>query len=308
MKSVRFFPVALSSVMASTLLVACSGMQSGGVLAPRAEFSGSIKRQTFTYTGGKQEFRVPLGVQQVTITAFGASGQMGYDHYYGSYASPGGLGARVTATVTVSPISTLFVYVGGAGSDGGYNGGGSGGGYDGEGGGASDVRQGGSALSNRIVVAGGGGGGGSAGACVSTSCGYTAGGAGGNGGGQDGQAGRNAHGRFGGDGGGGGTQRAGGKHGKSVDRHCAGSRGQLGVGGAGGGGRPSCGNLGAGGGGGYYGGGGGGAGGLYGSSPSSFAAAGGGGGGGSSFVESGATGVKMHPGKRTGDGLIIIAW
>ena len=305
MKSIKFSAAGLSSVVASILLVACGSTQGAGAPTPVTQFNGSISRQTFTYTGSKQEFRVPIGVQQVTITAFGASGQMGDDDYYGSYASPGGLGARVTATITVSAFSTLFVFVGGAGSDGGFNGGGSGGGYYGGGGGASDIRQGGEGLSNRILVAAGGGGGGSAGACVSTSCGYTAGGAGGNGGDQEGLAGKNAVGRFGG---GGGTQRAGGRRGKSVEHNCAGSRGQIGVGGLGGGGTPTCGNLGGGGGGGYLGGGGGGAGGLYGSSPSGFAAAGGGGGGGSSFVQSGATEVKIHPGKRAGDGLVIIAW
>ena len=307
-KCVRFLSGAVSMLVVSTSVAACGGAQSAGAPVAITPFTGSITKQTFTYTGGKQGFRVPPGVQQVTITAFGASGQMGNDDYYGSYAAPGGLGARVSATVTVSAFSTLDVFVGGAGSDGGYNGGGSGGGYSGEGGGASDVRQGGTGLSNRVVIAAGGGGGGSAGDCISTSCGYSEGGAGGDGGGQQGLPGGNAAGHFGGDGGGGATQQAGGKHGKSVNRSCAGSRGQLGVGGAGGGGSSSCGSLGAGGGGGYYGGGGGGAGGLYDSSPSGFAAAGGGGGGGSSFVESSATGVKMHPGKRAGDGLIVIAW
>lgn len=74
-------------------------------------------------------------------------------------------------SISVTPDSTIYLYVGGKGATGqlfsislgGFNGGGNstyfyssfGGGG---GGGASDIRIGGTALTNRIVVAGGGGG------------------------------------------------------------------------------------------------------------------------------------------------------
>ena len=112
---------------------------------------------------------MPAGITQATFNVAGAQGGKG--------AFDGGLGARVIATLPLTPGETIQINVGGKGLDkppkatacilvtntGGWNGGGDGG-NNGEcgsqgGGGASDVRAGGTGLSNRWIVAGGGGGG-----------------------------------------------------------------------------------------------------------------------------------------------------
>lgn len=239
--------------------------------------------QPFNYTGAVQNFIVPPGVTSITIQAFGAQGGSGQ----GSVA--GGNGGSVTATISVTPGQTLYIYVGGRGTDasigtgggtggaGGFNGGGAGGdaseGGGGGGGGASDVRQGVDDLGHRVVVAGGGGGGG----------GY--GGNGGKGGNTVGQTGFNGSGSTAG-GGGSGSGGTGGSIG--------GDDGQEGIGGDGG---VSGDGGGGGGGGGYYGGGGGGSG-----------DSGAGGGGGSSFVIGTASGVAYSQGVQTGNGQVILTY
>jgi alpha-tubulin suppressor-like RCC1 family protein len=176
---------------------------------------------TFTYTSAVQTWIVPNGVNSIQVDARGGGGE--------------GYGARVKTTITVTPGTILYIYVGGQGGyTAGFNGGGLGGaGYDGSngdgGGGASDIRQGGTAISNRVVVAGGGGGG----------SWWGDGGAGGYPNGGDGIS-----------GGGGGTQSAGGTG------QGNGESGTLGIGGNGGG--TESGYNGGGGGGGSEGGGGGG--------------------------------------------------
>src|SRR5690606_15677500 len=93
------------------------------------------------------------GVTRVKVEAFGAQGN-GISQV-GTYV--GGRGAKVTATISVTPGEVLYMYVGGRN---GWNGGGAGGnsrtGFNG--GGATDIRRGGTGLNNRIIVAGGGGG------------------------------------------------------------------------------------------------------------------------------------------------------
>jgi hypothetical protein len=118
---------------------------------------------SFGYTGGVQSFVVPAGVTSITVSVSGAAG--GPD----GYGTQPGLGATVTATLAVTPGTTLTLQVGGvggAGTDavpgsGGYNGGGAGGAdtsyAGGGGGGASDIRMGGTASSTRVIVAAGGG-------------------------------------------------------------------------------------------------------------------------------------------------------
>jgi|SRR5579862_1932289 len=314
MKSLSFPRCVVNGGVAAALLAGCGAAQSGVRPVPLGQHNGAASKKTFKYTGSEQMFVVPAGVTQVTITASGAAGASGFDYGYSKYTAPGGLGARVRATLAVTPSETLAIFVGGDGGDGGFNGGGpsgpgsNGSKNSGRGGGASDVRQGGDKLANRVVVGGGGGGGGNAGACLYTSCGYSRGGQGGNGGREGGKSGGDALGPAAGGGGEGGTEDAGGKGGPGGSGRCPGSNGKRGAGGSGGGNRTGCGDDGAGGGGGYYGGGGGGAGGLYGQSPSVFAGAGGGGGGGSSFAKQGATNVRIDPGKRSGDGLIVITW
>lgn len=271
--------------------------------------------KTFHYTGKKQTFIVPAGVTQVTVVAHGGMG--GGFNYYPSNASPGFPG-RVYATIPVQPGDKLYVFVGGSGKHGGFNGGAPGGtseegryaaGY--AGGGASDVRLGGDALKDRIIVAAGGGG---AGAAVYT-YGY---GYGGDGGGLFGKSGGGGGSGASGGGGAGGTQSEGGSGGpggvggysSSYDKGQPGGNGSLWLGGNGGNSSPYYyGGGGGGGGGGYYGGGGGGGGATFYVSQY-YASEGGGGGGGSSYVEPNAIKSRMWTGwdKAQPDGLIVFSW
>jgi hypothetical protein len=311
MKTLSCLCCAFNGGVVAALLAGCGGAQSVANLAPLGQRGSIASKRTFAYTGNEQQFMVPAGVTQIVVTVDGASGAPGADEGYSKYASAGGLGSRVRATIPVTPRETLAIFVGGDGSDGGFNGGGAAGGSsvsNGHGGGASDVRQGGDQLADRVLVGAGGGGGGEASECISTACGYSLGGDGGIGGKKRGGLGGDGHSGFGGSGGGGGGQGAGGRGGAGGTSMCGGSDGQQGTGGTGGGTPIYCGGYGGGGGGGYYGGGGGGGGGVQGHGHNQFAGAGGGGGGGSSFAEKRASNVSMHAGKRSGNGLIVISW
>jgi len=231
---------------------------------------------TFTYTGGNQAYTVPAGVTSLTVAATGASGGRFSSNTNFSF------GARVQATVTVTPGEVLTVVVGGRGSTGtgrpvlgGFNGGGAGS-DDGGGGGATDLRRTGTTTGdyltgrNALVVAGGGGG--------SDIAPYT----GGNGGTPNGGNGLSQ----GTVGGGGATQNAPGAAGGDA------YPGSNNVGGAG-----SRASFGGGGGGGYYGGGGGG-----GNANLS------GGGGGSSWAMPLSSNVSYNVATTTdvADGLLVI--
>jgi hypothetical protein len=249
--------------------------------------------QTFSYTGATQTFVVPAGVTSIKIEAWGAEGGMGRNN--GSLANAG-KGGYVYGEKTVVPGSTLYINVGGKGTDaissssccaGGWNGGGLGaygppwsGNYvGGGGGGASDVRLGGTALSDRIIVAGAGAGGsyyidskGGDGA-------YSTGGDGTRSGSTEAACGR------------GGTQSAGGAGGTDTGNGLAAQSGSLGLGGDAG-----VGGCGGAGGGGYYGGGGG------------SSCNGGGGGGGSSYFGGMDANTGYSNGGRTGDGEVVITY
>ncbi len=137
----------------------------GAVPAATGAGNALTHHETFQYTGAKQTFTVPDGVTVIKVAALGGNGGDWKDQV-------GGYGGRVSATLSVTPLEPLIVYVGGnaSGATGGFNGGGSGGAgpiYSGSGGaggggggGASDVRTGSGKLSDRILVAAGGGGGG----------------------------------------------------------------------------------------------------------------------------------------------------
>lgn len=240
---------------------------------------------TFNYTGAMQTWTVPPCINTITVVAAGAKGG----------GTNGGNGARITATLTVTPGQVLNIFVGGMGfqgnNSGGFNGGGTGRASTGSfsyssfgGGGASDIRIGGIALANRVIVAGGGGGrsGGSSPVC------------GGNANCNNGAAGCNTFGA----GGGGGTQTAGGAGGAPwAGTPPGGSPGTLGTGGAGGLWQTA---SGGGGGGGYYGGGGGGNDGCC-----TGANGGGGGGGGSSLVPVGGTCLAAN---NSGNGYVTITF
>ena len=250
--------------------------------------------ETFIFTGVPRTFTVPPGVASIKVEAVGAAGGNSAPIPSSSTIfGAGGRGGKVDARVSVTPLSTLTVRVGGTGQAGvvgstavgGFNGGGgSTGDRGGGGGGASDVYAG----ATPLVIAGGGGG-----------SGYKESGGGGEGGdggdltGRDGEI-NPVGGRWGG-GGGQLSGGAGGAGGGSVTA-TNGTAGIAGTGGTGGANQPGV--LGGGGGGGGRFGGGGGGGGTPGS---------GGGGGGSSFTALGATEVAHVQGSATASG-VIISW
>ncbi len=230
--------------------------------------------QTFSATGAQQTFVVPAGITSLTIELGGAAGAS-----IGS--GTGGSGQVITATISVTPGETLYLYVGGIGSgtSGGFNGGGNGstvccGNAGRGGGGGTDIRQSGTALANRIAIAGGGGG---AGGSDANGTGAN----GGSGGGPNGTNGSSSQ----GSGGTGGTTSAGGTTG-----------GALGTGGNGNGGGAV---GGGGGGGGYYGGGGGDGAGC------TVCGGGGGGGGGSSLLPAGGS---YGGATNTSNGYATLRW
>ncbi|MFZ0681252.1 MAG: hypothetical protein WAM84_00065 [Candidatus Cybelea sp.] len=314
MRPFEFSRCAFGITAAVASLSAC-----GGASMPRAFLNtisdvGALKHnQTFHYTGKKQTFIVPAGVSQLTVVAHGGEGA-------GFNISPStdtpGFPGRVRAIIPVHPGDTLYVFVGGSGTHGGFNGGGAGGtsgsgSYSGNpGGGASDVRAGGDKVKYRILVAAGGGGSGEA---VRT-YGFASGG---NGGGLAGQPGGGGGSSYSAGGGAGGTQRGGGSGGSggpcynSSDCGQPGGNGALGLGGNGGAATCLYSGGGGGAGGGYYGGGGGGGGGanyfyMYGCAEPGQ---GGGGGGGSSYAEPSAIKSRMWTGwKVKGDGLVVFSW
>ena len=266
--------------------------------------SNAQSTYTFTCPTTTTTWTVPAGVTSITVDVQGAAGGQ---NSVESVPSAGftvvdraGYGARVQATLAVTPGQVLNIYVGGIGPTGitgsnvpgGFNGGG-GGKYApgafvtpnigaGGGGGASDIRIGGVTLANRVIVAGAGGGAGG------DYVGVTNWDRGGDGGGTTAEAGWADNAVFGAGAGGPGTPGAGGAGGASLGGGLgAGAAGTLGTGGAGGNN-----SAGGGGGGGYYGGGG-----------SCY----GGGGGGSSFTDPVlATGVTHTRGYNTGCGVVII--
>jgi hypothetical protein len=97
----------------------------------------------FSYTGLKQTFAIPACISSVTIVAYGGAGGSSTDF-------AGGLGAEVTATVTVVGGHTLDIVVGDSGVTNDYSGGGGGGTYIWDN----------ASTTLPLVVAGGAGGGG----------------------------------------------------------------------------------------------------------------------------------------------------
>ena len=265
------FTIGLLAFISFTLLVPTSANASQVCV-------GSECTVTFEYSGNYQKWSVPAGATNVQFTVYGASG------------ARGGGGGSVTGQLINLP-QTLYIFVGGQGSQGrnasgGFNGGGTAGGNrgnEGSGGGASDLRTS-LDLSSRIVVAGGGGGGG----------GYS-GATGAPGGGLEAQTGGSGQ----GGGGGGGTQTAGGAVGYN-NGGIPGTAGSFGQGGTGG---SSWNAGGGGGGGGWYGGGGGGG------DDNDCCADGGGGGGGSSYADTSFTqNVNHGVGVQSGHGRIQITF
>ncbi len=264
---------------------------------------GKVAAQTttFNYSGGVQTYTVPLGVTTLIVDVYGGQGRLNT-----SGQGSGGLGGRVSATISVVGGEVLQVNVGGGGSSGtggGFNGGGNAGVADcgsaagGGGGGMSSIMRSPYTFNgtNALIVAGGGGG---AGGTRIVGCGP-----GGGGGGGGGWFGGGGGGSYNGTGGGGGTAGGGGAGGAfGFAGGTDGAPGSAGTGGAGGAvvaNNQFGTNVGiaGGNGGGINGAGGGSATGNW---------EGGGGGGGSNYAFAGASGVAHSQGVRAGNGVIII--
>ncbi len=130
----------------------------------------AVTTSTFLYTGAQQRFIVPAGVTSLSVLAVGARGGNGLPPGGGL----GGAAAEVSGDVEVLPGQTLYVEVGGVGTEASFAGiarAFNGGTFAGEGGagggGASDVRllsrpenDSPQSLFSRLLVAGAGGAGG----------------------------------------------------------------------------------------------------------------------------------------------------
>lgn len=119
-------------------------------------YTGSIDAEyivvdtyAFDYTGGVQTTTLAAGMYRFKV--YGAQGG------YRSVSGNGGKGGYAQGILELSSSTNLFIYVGGSGNNGGFNGGGL---RDHDlpgGGGASDIRIGTDSLYARVIVAGGGG-------------------------------------------------------------------------------------------------------------------------------------------------------
>jgi hypothetical protein len=311
-----------ASVAAAAAVAVAVAWPAGPALAdtpPVCSQSASTVTCTYGYTGDSQSFTVLAGVQSIAVDVLGAQGGTGAGPDF-SPRAVGGEGARVQATLPVTPGETLAVLVGGAGTSGcqpgSFNGGGvrnacgDTAGIGAGGGGASDLRIAPFGLAQRIVVAGGGGGGGGNGEGTGPGgAGGPEGGRGGDGG-ATGMAGSDqSAGVLGGQPGAGATDQGGAGGIAGTPNGNPGQDGSLGQGGSQGEGAGNGGGDGGGGGGGYFGGGGGaGGGGSTVGGGSELGAGGGGGGGGSSFVEPLATSESITGGAQTGNGVIEISY
>jgi hypothetical protein len=271
-----------------------------------AECEQAVSKVICTYPSSAEgrfsEFVVPAEVLTLHVVAVGGDGGPG------SGGAQGGRGAEVTGNISVTPGSTLRIFVGqnGTVSSAGLPNGGLGtksqaNVSSGGGGGESDIRVSPYNYSHRLIVAGGGGGGGNPGDIAPEEPGVS-GGAGGDAG-SAGSAGTKYLGFPGGTaepgqgGSSGASGGAGGTGGTSAPPYTAGVTGCTGATGSefgGSGGAGECERGGGGGGGGFVGGGGGGGGGVantpeHESGQFQVAAGAGGGGGGSNLVPAGGT-------------------
>jgi uncharacterized repeat protein (TIGR01451 family) len=141
----------LAVVPAAGVLVAAGGAAPALASVPPITCAGGTCTATFAAPGTGQSFTVPAGVSSLSVILYGGTGSSVGPQ------TPGGDGAKVTATLAVSAGDLWGLDVGGAGRFSGGDGGVNGGGTSAEGaggGGATDMSSGGSLL----LVAGGGGG------------------------------------------------------------------------------------------------------------------------------------------------------
>lgn len=119
----------------------------------------------FDYTGAVQTVTLPKGIYK--LECWGAQGGNGY-YSDSSISRTASFGGYSTGIINLNKPTTIYVYVGGAGTkystnaSGGFNGGGacysSNGRYMNSGGGGTDIRVKDDSLYARVIVAGGGGG------------------------------------------------------------------------------------------------------------------------------------------------------
>ncbi|MDL5201409.1 glycine-rich protein [Streptomyces sp. ALI-76-A] len=123
----------------------------GQACVPTAGFTGC---RLYDFTGDKESFPVPSGVNSLDVRAWGQGGS-------GGHSASGGAGGYTAGTLKVTPGEALSVAVGGysyGDSFGDALGGAGGGGWGERGGNSTAIRTGGG---EALVVAGGGGGSGS---------------------------------------------------------------------------------------------------------------------------------------------------
>jgi hypothetical protein len=158
-KRSRIVGISLAAgVLGSSLMLAAAPAEA----SPPPTCNGVHCIVSWTTVGVGQTWTVPAGVTSVNLELYGAIG--GSDG-----TEPGGAGAKITGTLTVTPAEVVTLDIGGPASTwhGGINGGGDGGstGVGGAGGGGmTDARQGGI---YQLIAAGGGGAGGTGGGVCS---------------------------------------------------------------------------------------------------------------------------------------------
>ena len=108
------------SPVAANAVVANGGPSDGGVTVSWSATPpvGVTKTVTYTDTAAAQDFTVPAGVDQLTITGSGGSGGFGGGSANGFIAPRGGFGAVVSERVPVSPGDLLLIGPGAAGGNG----------------------------------------------------------------------------------------------------------------------------------------------------------------------------------------------
>ncbi|NDA80629.1 MAG: hypothetical protein EBX92_05800, partial [Actinobacteria bacterium] len=112
----------------SLVAVTTSPTAASAVVAtnPTPVCSGATCTVTFPYAGDYYSWQVPTGITSITVDAQGAQGGSGF--YTSTAVHRGGFGGRIQGNLSVTAGSTLYLYVGGAGSKlaAGWNGGGQG--------------------------------------------------------------------------------------------------------------------------------------------------------------------------------------
>src|SRR3954451_24998102 len=102
------------------LLAPLSLAATPALAAPSCATSGATVTCTFSYTGAAQTWSVPAGVTAATFEVVGAPGGTGDDGESDGVPRillvPGGKGARLHATLPLTPGSVITVLVGGPGS------------------------------------------------------------------------------------------------------------------------------------------------------------------------------------------------